>query len=154
MSNNIVVSTPPANELFKSEVCNIGNGAVIIDLKTCNVTINPTLTIESAAKLSAKQIYQVMEHPNPITQEPEWVNSVKFSDDENINRPAIAVYDDKLYYNSPPFNKTRKNLAFWRYFAKYWYVMVVKAMVKALSCRKDISVKEQRIMDRYSKVDV
>lgn len=151
---NVYVSTPAANELFNSEKCNIGNGAVIIDLRTCDVTINPTLTIQSAAKLAAKQIYHVMEHPNPITAEPEWVNSVKFSDDTNINRPAVSVCDDKLFYNAPPFKKTKKNLAFWRYFSKYWYVMVVHAMTKALACRKDVTTKERNLIDRYSKVDL
>jgi len=150
----IIVSKPPVTDLFNSEKCNIGNGAVIIDLRTCDVKINPTLTIDSAAKLAARQIYQVMEHPNPLSQEPEWLNTVTFASEEMPDKPAVRIEDNKLYFNSPPFKKSKKNINFWKRFTDYWYVMVVKAMNRALTARKDKTFFEEQTIDRYAKIDV
>jgi hypothetical protein len=150
----IMVSKAPYNELFNSEKCNIGNGAVIIELRNCDVKINPTLTIDSAAKLAARQIYQVMEHPNPLSQEPEWLNSVSFASEEMPDKPAIRIVDNKLYINSPPFKNNKKNINFWKRFTDYWYVMVVKAMNKALIARKDKTFFEEQTINRYANIDV
>jgi hypothetical protein len=150
----IIVSKQPVTDLFNSSVCNIGNGSVVIDLRTCDVKINPTLTIDNAAKLAAKQVYMAMEYGDPMSQEPEWLNTVSFASEEMPDKPAIKIIDDKLYYNCPPFKKTKRNINFWRRFTKYWYVMVVKAMNGALTARKDKTFFEEQTIDKYSGIDV
>ncbi len=154
MSSPIQVSKPSVTELFRSDQCNIGNGSIIIHLRNCDVRINPVLTIDNAAKLAAKSIYEVMQHDDPYTQEPEWLNAVTFSSEEFDTTPAIKIINDKLYVNSPPFLKSKKNILFWKRFTDYWYIMVVKAMEKALFNRKDRTSQEDKTIDTYSRVDV
>lgn len=148
----IQVGNPDMNELFKTDKCNIGNGAVIIDLRTCDARINPSLTIDNAAKLAAKSIYEVMQWNDKVTSEPEWLNAVTFSSEDMPDKPAVHIIDNKIYINSPPFMRTKKNIAFWHKFTNYWYVMVVKAMDRALFARKDKTFHEEQIIDRFSSV--
>lgn len=150
----IQVSKAPVTDLFKSDKCNINNGSIVVELRNCNVIINPSLTINNAAKLAARKIYEVMQYDQPISQEPEWLNSVTFSSEEFVDTPAVKIIDNKLYFNSPPFLKTKRNINFWKYFTDYWYVMVVRAMDRALKSRKDKTFFEEQTIDRYSKVDV
>ena len=152
--SNVIIGKPAANELFKTNVCNIGNGAVVINLRTCDVKINPTLTIDKAAKLAAYQVYHAMEHPGQITQEPEWVNMVSFATEELPDKPAIKIIDNKLFINSPPFLKTKKNINFWKRFTDYWHIMVIKAMDRALACRQDKTFKEEQDIERYANIDI
>jgi hypothetical protein len=151
--SDIIVSKPPMNSLFQSEKCNVGNGSVIIDLLTCDVKINPTLSIDNAARLAAKEIYQVMQHDQPISEEPEWLNSVTFAAD-GYPKFTIKVVDNKLYLNSPPFNKVKRNITFWKKFTDYWYIMVVYAMKRALVARKDRTPEEDRIIHKYANIKI
>jgi len=112
--SSVQVAGPAMNELFNSTNCNIGNGTVIISLRTCDIRINPAVTIDNAAKLAAKTIYQVMAHTENLSGEPEWVNAVTFASEEFEKTPAIRITDNQLFVNSPPFLKTKKNILFWK----------------------------------------
>jgi len=150
----IQLGKPNANELFKTDRCNIGNGAVVITLRNCDVRINPAMTIENAAKLAAKSVYEVMAHGESLSGEPEWLNMVTFASEEFERTPAVKIVDDKLYINSPPFLKSKKNINFWKYFTNYWYIMTVKAMEKSLFNRKDRTHKEDNTIDQFANKDV
>jgi len=150
----IHISKAPVTDLFNSDRCNINNGSVIIELRNCNVIINPSLTLNNAAKLAAKKIYEVMQHDEPLSQEPEWLNSVTFSSEEFIDTPAVKIIDNKLYFNSPPFLKTKRNINFWKHFTDYWYIMVVRAMEGALVARKDKTFFEEQIIEKYADMDI
>lgn len=151
---SIQVGNPGMNELFQTDKCSIGNGAVVIDLRTCNVTLNPALTIDNAAKLAAKSIYEVMQWDDKVTSEPEWLNAVTFASEDMIDTPAVRIVDNNLYINSPPFLNSKKNMSFWRKFTDYWYIMVVKAMDRALFARKDKTFHEEKIIDTFASKDV
>jgi len=153
MSSNIQVSKAPATELFKSDKVSIGFGAVIIDLKTCDIVLNPTITIDNAAKMAAKQIYNALRHEDPLTEEPEWVNKVTFAAEGLEDTPAIQVIDDKWYYHAPPFVASKKNISFWTMFTKYWNLMVVQAMTRALVNRSR-SIKENERMTKFAKNEI
>lgn len=150
----IVCGTPAAGDIFRGDKCVIGHGALVIDLRTCDIIMVSIMTLDNAAKLAASTIYGVMESDTPSSPEPEWVNSVTFASEEFMETPAIRVVDNRLLYNSPPFKRTKKNLRFWELFAKYWYVMVVRAMNKSLYSCKTKTAKEQSIIDKYSAVRV
>lgn len=142
----IIVGKPSMTELFRTDRCNIGNGAVIIALRTCDVTINPAMSIENAAKLAARTVYEVMELDHNFTDEPEWVNSVTFASEEFEKTPAVKIVNNQLFFNCPPFLKTKKNINFWKKFTDNWYIMTTKAMERALFNRKDKTVREEQII--------
>ena len=148
------IGSPNLKELFAGEVCNIGFGAVRIELETCNIRINPTITVDNAAKLAAKTIYNAMRPEEFYTSEPEWLNKVTFASDKYESKPAVKIVDDKIWFNTPPFKKSKLNLNFWNLFTKYWYVMVVQAMQRALVGRNDRTVSEEEIINKYQGIDV
>ena len=150
----ITVGKPSETELFQADKCVIGHGVVVIELRTCNVKILPTMTTRNAAKLAAKTIYHVMQHDTPYSAEPEWVNKVSFSTEEFELTPTIRVVNDSWWYNAPPFLKTKRNVAFWNNFAYYWNIMSVHAMERALTGREFKTEREMRTIHRFHGVEV
>lgn len=146
---SIIQASGELANLFRNEYCNIGNGSVVIELRTCDVKMLPTMTIDNAARLAAKTIYSAMRPESPSSDEPEWLNKVTFASEEWEQTPAIKVVDNLVWYNSPPFVKSKKNLKFWELFARYWYIMVVQSMKRALVGRKDRTTTEDNIIHIY-----
>jgi len=146
------LGNPNTSELFSSDICRIGHGAVVIDLKTCSVKY-PVMTADNAAKLAASQIYQAMMPSEAVSNEPEWLNKVTFAAEGMEDRPAIKIVDNKWRYTAPPFIPNKRNMKFWAKFADAWYAMCMKAMTRALVGHQRTQ-KEDDLIHEYSSVDI
>lgn len=152
MSTRIHLAKGPAEDLFKGKFVKIGGGVGKIDITNGEVKF-PTMTMDNAARLSAVQIYTAMSPSHAITNEAEWLNKVSFADDKHMDTPAVRVVDNRVSFNIPPFKNSKKNETFWLHFGKYWYIMVVKAMQRAL-INRDKTAKEKYLINQYAHIEL
>lgn len=141
---------PGFEDIFKSgRFLKISGGLVVIDNRNGKVKINPTMTLENAAKVAASYIYEAIRYrEHEFDGEPIWTNSVQFWDDQYPKSPCVSITNSKIQVFRPPF---LGDMEFWRAFTKYWSINVAKGMTKALIGRRK-TFEETKCIEVFEKL--